>query len=295
MNVVRIILEFLTKRRETRSLWKILKESHKQRLKIGYYQVGQICENIHYFYYDLKGSFINQFCLEIVEDVINEEKARKLMKGQNIYSDSETDQDDDELGKKESKKSEVVCESKSNDKEEKDLVEQESPDNCLNELNKSDVIHDIDTDKDDDELENKESEVVPKNKSNDKEDLDLIEQESPEKCLDESNKIDVICEIDVEERIHLEVFKDKEELVNDMTVQEVSESIVEECRSREELGKKNEISKRQDFVCMGLIYNELLDDAVLEELEATFNEDETLKQIKRSDRIKEKAEKRYGF
>ena len=143
--------------------------------------------------------------------------------------------------------------------------------------------------------ESKESEVVPKNKSNDKEDLDLMEQESPEKCLDESNMSDVIHEIDVGEGIHLEVFKDKEELVNDMTVQEVSESIVEECRLREELGEKNEISKRQVFVCMGPIYNELLDDAVSEELEAPFNEDETLKQIKRSDRIKEKAEKDTGF
>ena len=80
-----------------------------------------------------------------------------------------------------------------------------------------------------------------------------------------------------------------------MTEQEVSECIVEECRLREELGEKNEISKRQVFVCMGPIYNELLDDAVLEELEATFNEDETFKQIKRSDRIKEKAEKDTVF
>ena len=236
--------------------------------------------------------------------MINEEVLKKLREGkkthegENIYSDSETDKDDDELGKNESKESEVVCESKSNNKEEKDLVEQESPDNCLNEFNKSDVICDIDTDKDDDELENKESkesEVVPKNKSNDNEDLDLIEQESPEKCLDESNKSDVIHEIDVGEGIHLEVFKDKEELVNDMTVQEVSESIVEECRSREELGEKNEISKRQVFVCMGSIYNELLDDAVSEELEATFNEDETLKQMKRYHKIKEKTEKDMVF
>ena len=317
----------------------------------------QICENIHYFYYDLKGSFINQFCLEIVDNVRNEEELKKLGegkqtdKGQKIYSDSETDKDDDELEKKESKESEVVCESKSNNKEEKDLVETASPDNCLNELNKSDVIHDTDTDKYDDELENKESkesEAVPKNKSNDKddldlkkegdqtsimenqkvmeksvssdsnasgtaldtpikdyvmekpepstpEDLDLIEQESPEKCLDESNKSDVIHEVDVGEGIHLEIFKDKEELVNDMTEQEVSRSIVEECRLREELGEKNEISKRQVFVCMGPIYNELLDDAVSEELEATFQEDETLKQIKRSDRIKEKAEKDMVF
>ena len=56
----------------------------------------QICENIHYFYYDLKGSFINQFCLEIVDDVINEEELKKLREGkqtdegQKIYSDSET-------------------------------------------------------------------------------------------------------------------------------------------------------------------------------------------------------------
>ena len=45
----------------------------------------------------------------------------------------------------------------------------------------------------------------------------------------------------------------------------------------------------------GPIYNELLDDAVLEELEATINKDETLKRIKRSDRIKEKAEKDTVF
>ena len=75
--------------------------------------------------------------------------------------------------------------------------------------------------------------------------MDLIEQESPEKCLDESNNSDVIREIDVGKRICLEVFKDKEELVNDMTEQEVSESTVEECRSREKLSEKNEISKRQ--------------------------------------------------
>ena len=53
--------------------------------------------------------------------------------------------------------------------------------------------------------ESKESEVVPKDKSNDQEDLDLIEQELPEKCLDESNNSDVIREIDVGEGIHLEV------------------------------------------------------------------------------------------
>ena len=99
----------------------------------------------------------------------------------------------------------------------------------------------------------------------------------------------------LENGVHLELFKDKEELVNDMTEQEVSECIVEECRSREELDEKNEISKRQVFVCIGPIYNELLDDAVSEELEAIFSEDETLKQIKRSDRIKEKAEKDTVF
>ena len=143
--------------------------------------------------------------------------------------------------------------------------------------------------------ESKESEVVPKDKSNDQEDLDLIEQESPEKCLDESNNSDVICEIDVGEGIHLEVFKDKEELVNDMTEQEVSESIVEECSLREELGEKNKITKRQVFVCIGPIYNELLDDAVLKELEATINEDDTLKHLKRSDRIKEKEAKDTVF
>ena len=44
---------------------------------------------------------------------------------------------------------------KSNNKEEKDLGEQEYPDNYLDELNKSDVIHDIDADKHDDELEKK--------------------------------------------------------------------------------------------------------------------------------------------
>ena len=93
--------------------------------------------------------------------------------------------------------------------------------------------------------------VMEKPEPSTPEDLDLIEQESPEKCLDESNKSDVICEVDVAEGIHLEIFKDKEELVNDMTEQEVSESIVEECRLREELGEKNEISKRQVFVCMG--------------------------------------------
>ena len=181
--------------------------------------------------------------------MINEEELKKLgerketHEGQNIYSDSETDKDDDELEKKESK----------------------------------------------------ESEVVPKDKSNDQEDLDLIEQELPEKCLDESNNSDVIREIDVGEGIHLEVFKDKEELVNDMTEQEVRESIVEECSLREELGEKNKITKRQVFVYMGPIYNELLDDAILEELEATINKDETLKHLKRSDRIKEKEEKDMVF
>ena len=98
--------------------------------------------------------------------------------------------------------------------------------------------------------ESKESEVVPKDKSNDQEDMDLTEQESPEKHLDESNNSDVIHEIDVGEGICLEVFKDKEELMNDMTEQEVSESIVEECSLREP-GEKNEITKRQVFVCMG--------------------------------------------
>ena len=137
--------------------------------------------------------------------------------------------------------------------------------------------------------------VMEKPKPSTPEDLDLIEQESPEKCLDESNKSDVIHEVDVGEGIHLEIFKDKEELVNDMTEQEVSEPIVEECRLREEFGEKNEISKRQVFVCMGPIFNELFDDAVLKELEATFQEDETLKQIKRSDRIKKKAEKDTVF
>ena len=92
------------------------------------------------------------------------------------------------MEKKESKESEVVCESKSNNKEEKDLVETASPDNCLNELNKSDVIHDIDTDKYDDELENKESEVVLKNKSNDKDDLDL-KKEGDQTSVMENQKV----------------------------------------------------------------------------------------------------------
>ena len=185
------------------------KREPKTKTKDNILSSRQICENIHYFYYDLKGSFINQLCVEIVDDVINEEELKKLRErketheGQNIHSYSETDKDDDELEKKESK----------------------------------------------------ESEVVPKDKSNDQEDLDLIEQESPEKCLDESNNSDVIHEINVGEGICLEVFKDKEELVNDMTEQEVSKSIVEECRLREELSEKNEISKRQVFVCMGPIYN----------------------------------------
>ena len=65
------------------------------------------------------------------------------------------------------------------------------------------------------------------------------------KCLDESKNSDVIHEIDVGEGICLEVFKDKEELVNDMTEQEVSESIVKECSLREELGEKNEITNIQ--------------------------------------------------
>ena len=83
--------------------------------------------------------------------------------------------------------------------------------------------------------------------------------------------------------------------MNDMTEQEVSKSIVEECSSREELGEKNKITKRQVFVCIGPIYNELLDDAVSKELEAIINEDGTLKHLKRSDRIKEKEAKDTVF
>ena len=40
----------------------------------------QICENIHYFYYDNKSDFLNQFIFEILEDVIMEDEMKKLGK-----------------------------------------------------------------------------------------------------------------------------------------------------------------------------------------------------------------------
>ena len=68
------------------------KREPKTKTKDSILSSRQICENIHYFYYDLKGSFINQFCLEIVDNVINEENLKKLGEGkktdngQKIYS-----------------------------------------------------------------------------------------------------------------------------------------------------------------------------------------------------------------
>ena len=79
--------------------------------------------------------------------------------------------------------------------------------------------------------------------------------------------------------------------MNDMTEEEVGQCIVEECRVKEEDGENNEISKRQVFVCMGPIYNELLDDAVSEELNITLNEAESFPNLKRSDRLKEKLKR----
>ena len=55
----------------------------------------QICENIHYFYYDIKSDFLNHFICEILEDVIMEEEMKKLGKHKEsresrvIYSDSD--------------------------------------------------------------------------------------------------------------------------------------------------------------------------------------------------------------
>ena len=40
----------------------------------------QICENIHYFYYDIKSDFLNQFIFEILEDVIMEEENEEAWK-----------------------------------------------------------------------------------------------------------------------------------------------------------------------------------------------------------------------
>ena len=97
------------KERDKKSL-EDFKREPKTKTKDSALSSRQICENIHYFYYDLKGSFINQFCLEIVDDVINEEELKKLgegkktHEGQNISSDSETDKDDDELKKRKAKK-----------------------------------------------------------------------------------------------------------------------------------------------------------------------------------------------
>ena len=65
------------KERDKKSL-EDFKREPKTKTKDSILSSRQICENIHYFYYDLKGSFINQLCLEIVEDVINEEELKKL-------------------------------------------------------------------------------------------------------------------------------------------------------------------------------------------------------------------------
>ena len=79
-----------------------------------------ICENIHHFYNDIKSDFLNQFIFKILEEVIMEDKMKKLGKhkesreARDIYSDSD-------YGDKREDKEELI--------EEKEICEEQSIDN----------------------------------------------------------------------------------------------------------------------------------------------------------------------
>ena len=77
-----------------------------------------------------------------------------------------------------------------------------------------------------------------------------------------------------------------------MTDQEQKESVIKEEKAKEEFnGQYKELSTRQAFICMGPIYEKLVQDVVNEAVTETLDEDETVQMLKRSHRIKEKQNK----
>ena len=180
----------------------------------------QICENIHYFYYDIKSDFLNQFIFEILEDVIMEDEMKKLGRHQesrearDIYSDS--DYEDKRDNKEESIEEKEICEEQS-----KDNLTPEGGDVC----------------------------DLGDHESNDKDKEELVPKQGEENCEAESkeNSTGIIHELDDGEGI-------REELVCNMTAQEQKESVIKEKKAKEESGAQyKELLTRQSFLCMGLI------------------------------------------
>ena len=119
--------------------------------------------------------------------------------------------------------------------------------------------------------------------SNDKNKEELVQKQEEENCEDESkeNSTRIIHELDVGEGIRIEIHEKMEELVCNMTAQEQKESVIKEEKAKEEFnGQYKQLSTRQSFVCMGPIYENLIQEVVNEAVIETLDEDETVQKLK---------------
>ena len=174
-------------------------------------------------------------------------KHKESREGKDIYSDSDYE---DKMDNKE----ELI--------EEKGICEEQSKDNLTPEG--GDVC-----DSEDQE-------------SNDKNKEELV-QKQDENCEDESkeNSTGIICELDVGEGIRIEIHEKMEELVCNITAQEHKEPVIKEEKAKEEFnGQYKELLTRQAFICMGPIYENLIQEVVNEAVTETLDEDETVQKLK---------------
>ena len=121
---MRITLELLTKRQEKKIFGRLLeknkmREKNRKSLKNVSYLIGKFVKTYTIFYYEMKSDFLNQFSFENLEDVIMEDKMKKLAKhkesreARDIYSDS--DDEDKREDKEELIEEKEKCEEQSKD------------------------------------------------------------------------------------------------------------------------------------------------------------------------------------
>ena len=100
----------------------------------------------------------------------------------------------------------------------------------------------------------------------------------------------------LEKALGLKFLKKMEELVCNTTAQEQKESVIKEEKAKEEFGGQyKELLTRQSFLCLGPIYENLIQDVFNEAVTETLDEDETVQKLKISHRIKEKQNKDTSF
>ena len=140
--------------------------------------------------------------------------------------------------------------------------------------------------------------MILETRKDDKNKEELVQKQEEENCEDESkeNSTGIICELDVGKGIRIEIYEKMEELVCNMTAQEQKESVIKEEKAKEEFnGQYKQLLTGQSFVCMGAIYENLIQEVVNEAVIEILDEDETVQKVKRSCRIKEKQNKDTVF